>query len=223
MKKILQICIAFAAIFLFSVGAVFAQGSTTGSMSGLVTDGTGPLPGATIIALHVPTGAEYATISNILGNYIIKNMKVGTGYQVTVSYIGFKDAIITDIAINLGQNFDLDFTLSEAATELAEGLLQPNCQEMDRNPPELAGDQVKVHPSVRAMMKEFGMGGWIGATVPEGMGGEQLPHLVADNCYFIFAAANYSACAYAVLSAGVIHLLESFGSKELIDIYDNRF
>ncbi|MBW1941558.1 MAG: acyl-CoA dehydrogenase [Deltaproteobacteria bacterium] len=107
----------------------------------------------------------------------------------------------------------------KAATELAEGLLQPNCQEMDRNPPELAGDQVKVHPSVRAMMKEFGMGGWIGATVPEGMGGEQLPHLVADNCYFIFAAANYSACAYAVLSAGVIHLLESFGSKELIDIY----
>lgn len=119
MKKILQSCFFFATLFLLSSGSIYAQGSTTGSMSGLVTDGTGPLPGATVIALHVPTGAEYATITNVQGDYIIKNMKVGSGYKVTVSYVGFKDAVVSDVSINLGQNYDLDFVMSESATELA--------------------------------------------------------------------------------------------------------
>ena len=121
MKKVLQMSIVFAAIFLFSIGAAFAQGSTTGGLSGLIVDDGGPLPGATVIALHVPTGAEYATISNIQGNYIIRNMKVGDGYQVTVSYVGFKDQVAIDISISVGKNLDLDFQLSESATEL-EGI-----------------------------------------------------------------------------------------------------
>lgn len=107
----------------------------------------------------------------------------------------------------------------QAAVELAEGLLLPVFQEMDREQPEYIGDQVKVHSSMKNIMKEFGLGGWIGSTVPEDRGGEQLPHLIADVCYFIFAAANYSAFAYAVLSAGAVHLLESFGSDDLFDGY----
>ena len=107
----------------------------------------------------------------------------------------------------------------QAAKELAEGLLWPNFQEMDRYPPELMDDRVRVHPSVRNIMKEFGQGGWIGAVFPEEVGGEQLPHLISDCCQFIFAAANYSACAYGVLTTGAAHLIESFGSKELFDTY----
>lgn len=109
-----------------------------------------------------------------------------------------------------------------AAIELAEGLLWPNFQEMDRNPPELINNQVKVHPSVRAIMREFGKGGWIAATVHEDMGGEQLPHLIADTCQFIFAAANYSASAYGGLTRDAAHLIESFGSKELINTYIHK-
>jgi alkylation response protein AidB-like acyl-CoA dehydrogenase len=111
-----------------------------------------------------------------------------------------------------------DMVLS-AAMELAEGLLWPHFQEMDRNPPELVDDEVRVHPSVRAAMEEFGKGGWIAATVPEELGGEQLPHLISDSCQYIFAAANYSTCVYGVLCAGAAHLIESFGSKELFNAF----
>lgn len=107
----------------------------------------------------------------------------------------------------------------KAAMELAEGLLWPNFQEMDRNPPELVDDQVKVHPSVRTIMKEFGEGGWITATVPSELGGQQLPNLIADSIQFNFAAANYSASAYPGLTAGAAHLIESFGDKELFETY----
>jgi len=111
-----------------------------------------------------------------------------------------------------------DMVLS-AAMELAEGLLWPHFQEMDRNQPELVDDEVKVHPSVRAAMEEFGKGGWIAATVPEDLGGEQLPHLISDSCQYFFAAANYSTSVYGVLCTGAAHLIESFGGKELFDTF----
>lgn len=112
--------------------------------------------------------------------------------------------------------FDL---VLKAAMELAEGLLWPNFQEMDRNQPELIDDKIKVHPSIRAMMKEYGKGGWIGATVREELGGQQLPHLIADSCDFVLAAANYSASAYKILSTGAANLIAKFGSQDMIDIY----
>lgn len=107
----------------------------------------------------------------------------------------------------------------KAAIKLAKDLLWPFFEEMDRNQPELVNGEVKVHPSVRKMMKEFGEGGWITSRVPFDLDGEQLPHLLADVCDFIFQAANYSAHAYAGLTAGAAHLIESFGSKELYDTY----
>jgi alkylation response protein AidB-like acyl-CoA dehydrogenase len=115
----------------------------------------------------------------------------------------------------------LDMVL-QAASELAERLLWPCFQEMDRNPPELAGDTVKVHPSVKTMLKEFGNGGWIATTVPETLDGQQLPHLVSDACQFIFCSANYSASAYPGLTDGAARLIENFGSKALYDTYVPR-
>ena len=107
----------------------------------------------------------------------------------------------------------------QAAVELAEGLLWPSFQDMDRDPPVLMDDQIKVHPSMKAIMKAFGEGGWIGATFPEKLGGEQLPHLVADTCRFIFSATNYPAYAYGGLTAGAARLIQSFGSQALFDTY----
>lgn len=112
----------------------------------------------------------------------------------------------------------LDMIL-QAAAEIAERLLWPAFQEMDRNPPELSEDTVKVHPMVKTMLKEFGSGGWISTTVPETLDGQQLPHLVSDACQFIFCAANYSASAFPGLTDGAARLIENFGSKALYNAY----
>lgn len=112
----------------------------------------------------------------------------------------------------------LDMVL-QAALELAQGLLWPHFQEMDRNPPELVGDVVKVHPSVGNVLKEFGEGGWIAMTVPEELDGQQLPQIIADSCRFIFCSANYSAAAYSGLCDGAARLIENFGSKDLYDAF----
>jgi alkylation response protein AidB-like acyl-CoA dehydrogenase len=107
----------------------------------------------------------------------------------------------------------------EAAEELARGVLWPYYQEMDRNPPELTDEGVKVHSSVKKSMREMGDGGWIAMTVPEALDGQQLPQIIADTCRFIFCAANYSGSAYYGLSDGAARLIENFGGKDLYDAF----
>ncbi len=111
-----------------------------------------------------------------------------------------------------------DMTVKEAV-KLAKNLLFPIFEEMDRNPPELIKGQVRVHPAVKTIMQQLGEGGWIASRVPFEHGGDQLPNLLADTCDFIFQAANYSAFTYAGLTYGASHLIESFGSRKLYEIY----
>jgi butyryl-CoA dehydrogenase len=108
----------------------------------------------------------------------------------------------------------LDMVL-KAATELAEGLLWPNFQEMDKNPPELVDDQIKVHSSVRKFLEKCGEGGWIGTGIPFEWGGQQLPQMITQACTFIFAAANYSASVYPGLTSGAARLILNFGKEEM--------
>ena len=63
---------------------------------------------------------------------------------------------------------------------------------------------------------------WIGANAPFELGGQQLPISVTAACHFVMAAANYSASVYPLLCSGASHLIESFGSQELIDTYVPR-
>lgn len=114
------------------------------------------------------------------------------------------------------EGFDLAL---DTALKIARDILLPALGEMDKNPPALVDQKVKVHPMVGPFMKLCGEGGWIAATAPFELGGQQLPIMISSACRFIFSAANYSASIYPLLTSGAAHLIESFGSKEMIDAY----
>ncbi|MFC1896631.1 acyl-CoA dehydrogenase family protein, partial [Thermodesulfobacteriota bacterium] len=107
----------------------------------------------------------------------------------------------------------------DAAFDIGRDLLKPNLREMDKNPPELVDGHVRVHPCVRSLMREWGQGGWLSATAPLHLEGQQLPILILSACRFVFAAANYSASIYGMVTAGTAHLIESFGTQEMIHTY----
>jgi len=107
----------------------------------------------------------------------------------------------------------------DAAMKLSTKLLWPLFEEMDRKPPEFSGGHVRVHPAVSEIMKEFGQGGWIAATFPEDLDGEQLPFLIANACFLMFSGANYSASVYPGLTTGSARLIASFGSDDLKNTY----
>ena len=94
---------------------------TTSSMSGKVTDNNGePLPAATVVATHVPSGTRYGALANGQGLYAIQGMRPGGPYSVNVSFIGYKTQSYTEITLALGENTTLNSTLASATTEMSE-------------------------------------------------------------------------------------------------------
>jgi len=104
---------------LVAVPAAFAQGVTTGSISGLVTDadGTTALPGAIVTAVHVPTGTRYNTVTRADGRFRILGVRVGGPYTVTASLDGFRPQEDRDLFVQLGEDLFLDFQLQLETVE----------------------------------------------------------------------------------------------------------
>jgi hypothetical protein len=101
-------------------GTLASQGVTTSTLSGIVTDTSGgPLEGATIVALHLPTATEYRARSRASGAYTLPNVRVGGPYRVTATFIGFQQRSADNIVLNLGETRRLDFRLVRIATALA--------------------------------------------------------------------------------------------------------
>ena len=102
------------------VGAV-AQ-VTTSSMAGKVTlEGSGEeIIGATVVAVHEPSGTRYTAVTNMNGMFTIQGMRPGGPYAVTVSYIGHQTKIVRNIQLQLAENYNLPVQLAENTNDLAE-------------------------------------------------------------------------------------------------------
>lgn len=108
------------AAFLMTAAVSFGQVTTSG-MNGRVTDTNKEvLPGATVIAIHQPSGTQYGTITNIEGQFNLPGMRAGGPYLVTVSYVGYSKETYSDITLFLGQTFVLNAVLKEGSLELGE-------------------------------------------------------------------------------------------------------
>jgi hypothetical protein len=115
LKSLISIACCICAA-LTSIGQV-----TTSSMSGRVTDDKDiAVPGATVLAMHTPSGTQYYAITDNSGNYRILNMRVGGPYKVTISLVGFAKSEHDNVSIALADNYVLDATLKQESISLDE-------------------------------------------------------------------------------------------------------
>ena len=97
-------------------GTARAQGVTTGSMTGVVLDAQKQaVPGASVVAVHEPSGTRYEATSRADGRFSLPGLRVGGPYTVTAKLAGFRDSSIKDIEVSLGVANDLTVTLNQAA------------------------------------------------------------------------------------------------------------
>jgi len=102
------------AMLLLSLG-LHAQ-VTTSSITGLATDEEGvPLIGATVVAIHVPSGTSYGTVTNSIGRFVFPAVRVGGPFQVEISYIGYESQSQQNIYTSLGTATNLRFQLLPSA------------------------------------------------------------------------------------------------------------
>ncbi|MCC5946650.1 MAG: TonB-dependent receptor [Bernardetiaceae bacterium] len=155
--------LSFLLVFFALIGAgeVFGQGVTTGNITGFVkgTDGE-TLPGATVIAVHTPTGTKYGSITNANGRYVITNVRVGGPYEIKVSYVGYAENTRNDLYVSLGSTTDANFDLREEGVELSEIVITSERNDLinsDRTgaSTNLSNEQINELPTISRSINDF--------------------------------------------------------------------
>ena len=127
LKKLMLVVMMFSLLFVAK-----AQ-ETTSEIQGNVLASKHGLAGATITAIHLPSGTKYSTTSRADGRYNLPNLKIGGPYVVTVSFVGFKSESQGDIALVLGQTFKANFVMDDKVTELKEVVVRANQSKVFNN------------------------------------------------------------------------------------------
>lgn len=110
MNRFLSLLLILNCYAVVSLGQV-----TTSSVSGRVSDEQNePLPGATVIAIHEPSGTRYGTVTNMLGSYQLQGMRTGGAYRIEFSYVGYRRAVFTGIYLKLAEPYACDAKLKES-------------------------------------------------------------------------------------------------------------
>ncbi len=119
MRKTIVPFLAALLVLILVHPAAFSQ-VTTSALTGTVTDSKGEgLPGATITAVHVPSGTKYQTIANKGGVFNMPGLRAGGPYTVTINYVGYKPEVTDNITLILGDAYNLNTRMTASATELA--------------------------------------------------------------------------------------------------------
>ena len=144
MKKLFTFFLAMIA----SV-AMMAQ-VTTSSISGKIVDETGPLPGATVIATHIPSGTSYGTTTNSEGRYTMQGMRVGGPYTIEVRFVGFTPSKKENVSLKLGETYRADFTLKGEAIGLGEVVISGEADKpvSNANSTTISSEEIILMPTV---------------------------------------------------------------------------
>ncbi len=149
----------FLAFSLLTIHVAMAQGTTTASMNGEVVDeNQQPVPGATVVAVHQPSGTQYANVTGSNGYFRLANMRVGGPYTVTVSFVGYENVTKDDIFLDLGQTYGLGIGLRESVTQLADvvvsagGLIDGNQTGAETN---VGREQIMTLPTVERNLNDL--------------------------------------------------------------------
>jgi hypothetical protein len=117
MKKFL----VAVALFLGAYVTAYSQGITTSALNGVITDQKGEsLPGASVIAIHKPTGTEYGVVTNENGKFYFPNVRVGGPYSLSITFIGYRTHNEPDFTLALGENRNFNIKLSDDVTTLED-------------------------------------------------------------------------------------------------------
>ncbi len=116
MQKKLHLLVA---MMIFLVSSAMAQ-VTTSSMTGRVEADGEDVIGATIEAVHTPSGTRYQAVTNAKGIFSINGMRVGGPYKVQISYIGYETKVVDGINLQLAETYNLNTSLTEDAQQLGE-------------------------------------------------------------------------------------------------------
>jgi Carboxypeptidase regulatory-like domain len=125
-KKAMKKAILMSLLSLFVTITSFGQ-ITTSALSGVVKNEKGDaLVGASVEAVHQPTGSMYRATTNKSGLYTIPAVRPGGPYVVKVSFVGYKTEQLSDINTQLGISSTINVVLIDEVKSLKEVVISAN-------------------------------------------------------------------------------------------------
>lgn len=111
----------FSALVVSAVAVGANAQVTTSAISGKVLDETkAPVIGATVVAVHEPSGTLYGAVTNVDGRYTIQGMRTGGPYKIEISYVGYNKTTYTGISLELGNTLSLNAEMKPSSELLDE-------------------------------------------------------------------------------------------------------
>jgi outer membrane receptor protein involved in Fe transport len=101
-SALLSILLLLTLFLAAGTSAMYAQGITTGGISGTVVDPKGAvITSAQIKATNAATGEVYSQLSRGDGGFTLIPLPIGT-YKVSISAPGFEELTVTDVSVTVG-------------------------------------------------------------------------------------------------------------------------
>ena len=92
---------------------------TTSTITGTVKDNNGQgLAGATVTAVHTPSGTTYSTIAGKDGVFTLPNVRIGGPYSLKVTFTGLQPYTLDGVTLQLGQPFNVNAVMGENVNAL---------------------------------------------------------------------------------------------------------
>jgi hypothetical protein len=152
----------FLLFFLFALSCYTSNAQvTTASIAGVITDESGAgLPGATVAAIHLPTGTPYGVTTRAEGQFNLPNLRIGGPYRITISYVGYQTETIENIFLSLGQKLPLNQTLKSSSKELTEVVVRSNANDVlnnNRTGPQtnISSEQLRNLPTIKRSVFDY--------------------------------------------------------------------
>ena len=121
MKKISTILLLLIGFILLTNLTSYGQGLTTAAMNGTVLDEKGVgLPGANVLAIHIPSGTQYGISTRPDGGFNFPAVRTGGPYKITVTFVGYDNFVINDVNLALGQDLDLSIQMKQKGIEISD-------------------------------------------------------------------------------------------------------
>lgn len=150
-------------LILFTIiawGATHAQVTTSG-MNGTVTDQSGePLVGATVVAVHTPSGTQYGAVTNKEGRYNMQGLRTGGPYTVTFSFVGCQSVQFPGVMLQLGETLSQNASLKdsqelEAVVVTGDGTNSSMNINRAGAVTSISSEQIELMPSVSRSMNDI--------------------------------------------------------------------
>lgn len=150
-------------LILFTIiawSATHAQVTTSG-MNGTVTDQSGePLVGATVIAVHTPSGTQYGAVTNKEGRYNMQGLRTGGPYTVTFSFVGCQSVQFPGVMLQLGETLSQNASLKdsqelEAVVVTGDGTNSSMNINRAGAVTSISSEQIELMPSVSRSMNDI--------------------------------------------------------------------